>query len=190
MPKIDLSKIVGYEKMTLEEKLKILEEYEIDEPDYSGYVKKEIFDKTASELANKKKELKEKMTEDERAKQKEQEERELLQTNYEKLLRETNISKNKAKLLALGYDETLAEETAEAMIDGNSEKVFENQKKHIASVEKKVKAEALKNTPKPNPDGNNENMTLEQLRKLSPQERYEFSKNYPEEYKTLYGGNE
>lgn len=33
-------------------------------------------------------------------------------------------------------------------------------------------------------------MTLEQFRKLSPVERYEFSVNHPEEYKNLYGGNE
>ena len=32
-------------------------------------------------------------------------------------------------------------------------------------------------------------MTLDNLRKMSPQERLEFSQKNPEEYKSLYGGN-
>lgn len=188
MSKIDVSQIEGYAEMTAEEKLKALEEFEISDPDYSGYIKKDVFDTTASELAKMKKALKEKMTEDEAAKQKEQEERERLQSDYEKLLRETTVSKNKAKLLALGYDEKLADETAEAMADGDSEKVFSNQKKHIESVEKKVRAEALKDTPKPTPDGDSKTMTLEKFRKLSSAERSAFYEEHPEEYKELYNG--
>ena len=193
MAKIDISKIDGYADMTPEQKIAALEAFETEDPDYSGYVKKDIFDKTASELAAKKKELTDKMTEDEQKKQKEQEEREELQSNYEKLLRKTTISENKAKLLALGYDEKLADDTAEAMVDGNNEKVFANQKKHLENVEKKVRAEALKDTPKPTPDGDSKTMTLEKFRKLSPQEKYDFSVKNSEEYKALYtetGGNE
>ncbi len=33
-------------------------------------------------------------------------------------------------------------------------------------------------------------MTLENFRKLSPAERYDFSVNHPDEYKAMYGGNE
>ena len=32
-------------------------------------------------------------------------------------------------------------------------------------------------------------MTLEKLRKMTPQERYDFSVKNPEEYKKIYGGN-
>ena len=130
------------------------------------------------------------MTEDEQKKQKEQEEREELQNKYDKLLRESVIAKNKAKLVALGYDESLADETAEAMADGDSEKVFANQQKHLASFEKKVRAEALKNTPKPTPDGDSKTMTLEKFRKLDPAERHKFYTEHPDEYKELYGGKE
>ena len=83
--KLDLTKIEGYENMTPEEKLKALEGYDVPDPDYSGYVKKDMYDKTASELAEKKKQLQAKLTEDEAAKQKEQEEREELQHKYAKL---------------------------------------------------------------------------------------------------------
>ena len=191
MAKVDITKIEGYEGMTPEEKIKALEAYEIEDvqPDYSGYVKKDVFDKTASELAGVKKQLKEKMTDDEAAKQKEQEEREELQSKYEKLLHDSEVSKNKAKLLALGYEEKLADDTAEAMVTGDLEKVMVNQKKHLEAVEKKVRAEALKDTPKPTGDGDSKTMTLEKLRGMSPSERYTYSQEHPEEYKELYGGN-
>ena len=189
MAKIDVTQIEGYAEMSAEDKLKALEGFDIPDPDYSGYVKKDVFDKTASELAGVKKQLKDKMTDDEAAKQKEQEEREELQSKYDKLLRESEISKHKAKLLGLGYDEKLADETAEAMADGDMEKVFANQKKHLDSVEKRVRADALKDTPKPTPYGDSKTMTLEKFRKLSPAERAAFFEEHPEEYKELYGGN-
>ena len=51
MGKIDVSQIEGYESMSVEDKLKALEGFEIPSPDFSGHVKKDLFDKTASELA-------------------------------------------------------------------------------------------------------------------------------------------
>jgi len=195
MARIDISKITGYADMTPEQKITALEAFETDDPDYSGWVRKDVFDKTASELAAKKKELTDKMTEDEKKKQKEEEDRKELETKYNKLLHESEVSKFKAKFLAMGYDEKLADATAEAMADGDTEKVFANQKKHLENVEKKVRAEVLKDTPKPTPDGDSKTMTLEKLRKMSPQERYEYSVKNPEDYKALYnstetGGNE
>lgn len=189
MAKIDVTQIDGYADMSIEDKLKALEGFNIPDPDYTGYVRKELFDKTASELSSTKKQLKEKMTDDEVAKQKEQEEREELQSKYEKLLRESEISKHKAKFLSLGYEEALADETAIAMIDGDLEKVFANQKKHLDSVEKRVRADALKDTPKPTRDGDSKTMTLDKLRKMSPSDRHAFYEAHPEEYKELYGGN-
>lgn len=189
MAKIDVSKIEGYAEMSAEDKLKALEAYDVPDPDMSGFVSKEQFDKTASELAAKKKELRDKLTDDEAAKQKEQEERESMQKELDALRRESVVSKNKARLVALGYEEALADETAEAMADGKIEKVFANQKKHLEAFEKKVRAEALKNTPKPTPDGDGKTMTLKTLREMSPADRLKFSQEHPEEYKELYTGS-
>lgn len=186
MAKIDVTKIEGYADMTPEQKLAALEGYDMPDPDYSGFVKKDVFDKTASELAAKKKELAEKMTEDEKKQQKEQEERDELQSKYDALLHKSLVSDYKAEYLAAGYDEKLATDTAEAMTKGDTAKVFANQKKHLEAVEKKVRAEALKDTPKPTGDGDSKTMTLEKFRKMSPQERYDFSVKNPEEYKSLY----
>lgn len=190
MAKVDVTKIEGYADMTPEQKVAALEAYETDDPDYSGYVKKEVFDKTSSDLAAAKKQLKEKMTEDEQAKAKEAEEREKLQKDYEALLHKTAVSENKAQLLALGYDEDLANDTAEAMVNGDMKKVMANQKKNLDAYGKKVRAEALKDTPKPTGDGDSKTMTLDKLRKLSPQERYEYSVKNPEEYKSLYSSDD
>ncbi len=188
MAKIDVSKIEGYNTMSAEDKLKALEAYDVPDPDYSGYVSKDQFDKTASELAAKKKELRDKLTDDEAAKQKEQEERESMQKELDALRRESVVSKNKVRLVALGYEEALADETAEAMADGNLEKVFANQKKNLDSFEKRIRAEALKNTPKPTPDGDGKTMTLKKLREMSPSERLKFSEEHADEYKELYTG--
>lgn len=186
--KIDTTKIEGYSEMSAEDKLKALEEFDMPDPDYSGYVKKDLYDKAASELAAKKKELKDKLTEDEQKALDIQQKQEELQSNYDKLLRESNISKATAKFLALGYDDKLAAETAEAYVDGDTDKVFANQQKAQVAFEKKVRAEALKDTPKPTPDGGDKAMTLDKFRKLSSQERYDFSVKNPEEYKALYNG--
>lgn len=152
MGKIDTSKIEGYSTMSPEQKLAALEAYETEEPDFSGTVKKDVFDKTASELASMKKQLREKMTADEQKEKDEAERREKLETDYNALLKKVTVSDNKAKLLGLGYEETLASETAEAMAGGEIDKVLSNQKKHLDFLEKKIRADVLKDTPKPGKD--------------------------------------
>ena len=187
--KINTDKIQGYADMTPEEKIKALEAFEVADPDYSGYVKKEVFDKTASELTDYKKQLREKMSADEIKAKEDAEKQEKLQSDYDALLRKVALSENKAKLLALGYEDKLAGDTAEAMIDGNLEKVFANQKKHLESIEKKIREDVLHNTPKPEGGSSSNTMTKEKLRGMSANERYEYSQAHPEEYKQIYGGN-
>lgn len=188
MAKIDVSKIEGYASMSEKDKLKALEGYDLPEPDYSGYVRKEQFDKTSSELAAKKKELLEKMSADEAQKQQEKELRENMQKELEALKRENLISKNKANYIGLGYDDVLAGETAKALADGNLDKVFANQKKHLEAFEKKIKADILKSTPRPVSDGESKTMTLDAFKKMGIVQRAEFARTHPEEYKTLYEG--
>ena len=187
--KINTDKIQGYADMTPEEKIKALEAFEMAEPDYTGYVKKEVFDKTASELTDYKKQLREKMSADEIKAKEDAEKQEKLQSDYDALVRKVNLSENKAKLLGLGYEDKLATETAEAMLDGNLDKVFANQKKHLESVEKKIREDVLHSTPKPEGGSSSNTMTKEKLRGMSANERYEFAQKNPDEYKQIYGGN-
>ena len=187
--KISTEKIEGYGNMTLEQKLAALESYEIEEPDYTGYVSKGVFDKTASELADTKKQLREKMSAEELKAKEDAEKMEALIKERDALLREKTISNHKANYLALGYEEKLATETAEAMANGELDKVFANQKKHNEALEKKIRADVLKGTPKPEGGTGSEEITKEKFSKMSIAEQYKYSIEHPEEYKTLYGGN-
>ena len=149
MAKIDFSTIEGFEEMTAEEKLAAIENYEIPEPDYTGYVKKDMFDKVSSEVASYKKKEFERMTEEEAAKAKAEEERAAMQARLEELERDKQINEYTAQFLGIGYDKELARETAEALQQGDMNMVFLNQSKFAAAREKALKAELLKDTPKP-----------------------------------------
>lgn len=150
MPTIDTTTIEGFDAMSDSDKLSALLKFEIPEKvDLSQYVSKATFDKTASELADKKKALNDRMGEDERAKAEAESAMKDLQTKYEALLKESTISKFKAEYLAQGYSDELAAKAAKAMAEGDTAKVFEYNKTFKAELEKNLKAELLKDTPKP-----------------------------------------
>ena len=178
--------IPGYEEMTLEEKLKALEGYE---PDMSGFVSKAVFDKTASEAANYKKQLRDKQTDEEQRLAREAEEREKLMARVQELERDKHVADLTSKYLALGFDSSLALKTATSHADGDFDKVFANIATLIQSKEKTIRAEMLKSTPEPKVGGVESTMTLGALQKMSPAERLQFSIDHPNEYKQLYGGN-
>jgi hypothetical protein len=173
MANIDTSQIDGYADMTAEEKIAALENYNFADPDYSGYVKKDLFDKTASELAQSKKDLKARMSDEEKAKA----ETEALLAQYkeqaETLQKEKNISENKAKLIAAGYDDELATETATALVNGDIATVLKNQQTVIENVKKVAKGEAMASTTPPANKATDGNRTIskEQFDNMSYAER-------------------
>lgn len=187
MANIDTSKIEGYDTMTPEEKVSALEKFSFADPDYSGYVKKDVFDKTASELAQTKKDLKARMTEEEIAKAEHEAELNKYKEQALSLQREKNISENKAKFLSLGYDDKLAGETAEALENGDFATVFKNQQTVIENVKKIAKGEAMASTPAPAgkaTDGS-KTVTRDQFEKMSYTERVQLYDSNPELYKEL-----
>ena len=179
-------KIENYESMTPEEKLAALEAYD---PEKNGYVAKAVFDKKASEASELGKQLRAKQTDEEAKAAKEAEERAALMARVEELEREKTVGTYTNAYLALGYDEKTAKATAEALAKGDMTTVFANQKTINDNREKALRAELLKETPPPAGGGADNGMTLDKFRKMSPQERHEFSVANPEQYKTLYGGN-
>jgi hypothetical protein len=150
---------------------------------------KAALSKSNSEAADFKKQLREKMSAEEAKAKEDVEKYEEVVKERDALLREKNILGHKTKYLALGYDEKLANETAEAMVNGELDKVFANQKKHLEALEKKIREDVLKDTPKPEGGNGSDTMTKEKLRGMTAGERYEYSISHPEEYKSLYGGN-
>ena len=176
--------IENYENMTLEEKLAALEAYE---PDLSGHVAKTLYDKTASELAATKKALRERMSEDEAKAAKEAEERAALLDRAEKAEYALAVNGYAKSYLAMGYDEKLANSTAEALAKVDMDTVFKNQKAHADAREKALRAELLKQTPPP-PAGAPESgvMKKEDFAKLSLDAKQKFASEHPEEYAKLY----
>jgi multidrug resistance efflux pump len=135
----DLLKDAYKEGMTLEEIETALESIELP-TDYSAEVErlKNALSKSNSEASEFKKQLKEKMSANELKEKEEAEAREKLQSDYDNLLKKVTVSENKAKFLSMGYDDALATETAEALANGEMDKVFANQKKHLENNYTKV----------------------------------------------------
>lgn len=182
--KIDITKIEGYEQMSTEDKLKALEAFDVPDPDYTGYIKKDQFDKVASELAAKKKELNQKLTDDEQKSAAEAERVRILEESLAVLQREKLIAEHKANLIGLGYEESLAKETAEAYADGKNDVVLANQKKHLEAYKKQIEAELLKNTPKPQGKGSG-GMSKEDFLKLNLTEQAKMKIENPTLYDEL-----
>ena len=187
MAGIDTSTIEGYAEMTAEDKVKALESFNIPDPDYSGYVKKEVFDKTASELAQSKKDLKARMSEEEVKAKEAAEELERYKTEAETLRREKNIASNKAQLIGIGYDEALAQATAEAMESGDLATVIKNQQSVIENVKKVAKGEANASVVPPagKPDEGGKTITKEQFKAMTFKERQALYQDNRELYEEL-----
>lgn len=142
MAKLDLTKIPGFENLSSEAQ-EALKNYEIPDPDYSGYVRKDVFDKTASQLAALKEKNNALLSEDEKKRQAAEDELNQLRSQVEEMRREKIIAGHKANYLALGYDEDLASDTAAALMEGNTDRVFENQKKFLESHDTRYKAQLM-----------------------------------------------
>ena len=189
MAKIDVSKIEGYAEMTEAEKLAALEAYVIPDPDFTGWVKKDVADKYASEAAGYKKQLRERMSEDEAAKAKAAEDMASVMAELEELKAEKTISEYTAQFMGIGYGEELAKSTAAAIQKGDMSVMFKNHAKFVADREKALKAELLKGTPTPPPGDGNKGLDKDAFNKLTLLEKQKFAAENPEKYKEFYGGN-
>ena len=164
--KVDTSTIQGFDGMTAEQKLAAVLGMDLPEPDMSGWVKKDVFDAKASEASNLSKQLKARMTEEEAKKAEDAAARQELEDKYNELLKRTTISDYTAKYLAMGYDEKLAADTAKAFVNGDMDRVFANSEKFKVELEKKIRADILKDTPRPGADNGGKPMTVEDISKI------------------------
>lgn len=163
----DLLKDAYKEGMSVEDIEKALESIEMPN-DGSAEIERlrNALSKSNSEAAEYKKQLRDKMSAEEQKAKDDAEKFDELQSKYDALLKESTISKNKARLLALGYEDALATETAEAMVEGDTDKVFAAQQKHLDSVGKKIREDVLKDTPKP-AGGSGKGKSAEDIMKMT-----------------------
>ena len=177
------------EGMTIEELMELdVAEPKADKAAYDSLKKR--FDEVASEAAGYKKQLRAHMSEVEQKAAEEAEKLAEIIAERDKLKTEKAIAENAKGLIAIGYDEALANEVATALLTGDTETVIKAQAKFVDAQKKAVLAEAVKNTPVPPAAGSGGvEMTKESLRKMSPMERFEFAQKNPEQYKLIYGGS-
>ena len=148
--KIDTSKITGYAEMSAEEKLKALEEFEIEAPqDNSAEVTnlKEALSKANSQAADWKRQFREKQTEAERAEAERVEREKAVEEELRNLRRDKTVSGYVAQCLALGYDKDLALRAAEAMADNDAAAILACQQDFLEAKQKELEATALNKQP-------------------------------------------
>lgn len=192
MAKIDTNLIEGYADMTPEQKLAALEGFEYEDNTAELERQKNALSKANSEAAEWKRKHNALLTDEQRKQQEQAEKWENMEKELAGLRKEKTVSQYTAQLLKQGYDEALAASTAAAMESGDMGKVFANNQKFLEGYAKKIIAEKLKGTPRGADGGTGGAMTKETFRKMSPSERFAYSKEHPEEYRALYetGGNE
>lgn len=140
--------------MSVADLIKGLEAIEIPE-DHSAEIEKlkQTISAKNTEAADWKRKYQGTLDEATKKAQEVEEQTKTMQERLATLEKEKTVAGFKAQYLAMGYDEALAADTAQAMADNDMTKVFANQKTHQENLEKKLKAEAMKQTPKPDGAG-------------------------------------
>lgn len=140
--------------MTVEEVTEALKGVEMPKDQRSEIEKlKETISKVNSENAEWKNKYRATLDESTRKQQEAEEKAKKDAEELESLRKITAISGYKASFLSMGYSEELAADTANALYEGNSERLFENQRKHMEAVEKKAREEALRSSGRPGGSG-------------------------------------
>lgn len=183
--KINTNNIEGYETMSVEEKLAALEALELPDVDKM----KSALDKATSEAAGYKKQLRDRMSEDEAAKAKAAEDMAAVMAELETMRAEKAVGEYTTQFMSIGYDEALARSTAQAIQKGDMAAMFKNHAKFVVEREKALKAELLKGTPAPPAGDGTKGVNKEAFSKMTLLEKQRFAKENPEQYKEIYGGN-
>lgn len=185
-------KIEGYESLSAEEKLKALEELDIeDDSKLKGLLQKA--NSEASEYKKKLKakedELNSKLSEDEKIEKERKEKEAEREALLENLIKEKAIAEHKANFLQRGYDEDLATSSATALANGDTATLFDNLGKFISERDKKAKVEALDSMKRPLGGGTTPEVTKEQFNKMSITERTKLFETNKELYDSLSKGD-
>lgn len=169
MAKFDTSKIEGFEGMSVEDKLNAVLGFELEEPAPAPNTAevdrlKQALNKANGEAANFKNQLRAKQTEQERLDAERQEAEQKLKDELDNLRREKTVTGYKNKFLEAGFSAELAETSAAALADGNTEQMFADLAAYINEKTKAIEAEALNKQPPLTPGTPPSAQTVEQKR--------------------------
>lgn len=165
MAKIDTNLIEGYADMTPEQKLAALEGFEYEDNAAELERQKNALSKANSEAAEWKRKHNALLTDEQRKQQEQAEKWENMEKELTGLRKEKTVAGYKAKLVAQGYDEALADATAAAMESGDMATVFANNQKFLEGYAKKIIADKLKGTPR-GADGNPGDVGIDYSKKI------------------------
>ena len=129
--------------------------------------------------------LKSRMTEEEKAKAEQDAATAALQQELEMLRNERNVANHKAELASIGFDDALAQETAEAINAGDTAKLFAGIRKFIASHDKDIQAKSLLSNPVLPGGGSRKTMSREEFESMGYTERVKLYNEDPELYKEM-----
>lgn len=179
--RIDTTAIEGYENMTAEEKLAALEGYEYEDNSSELEKLKKSLTKANAEAADWKKKHNALLSEDEQKKSEQDEKFTQMEEELKKLREEKVKSTYKTKLLADGYDEALAEASAKALAEGDTETFFANQKKFLTDHDKAYKQKLMNTDLKPGGSSDTKFKSKDDIMKIKDTtERREAIANNPE----------
>ena len=144
--KIDTAKIENYAEMSVEDKIKALEEYEFEAPapkELEEVTKlKTALSKANSDAAEWKRQFREKQTEAERAEAERKEREQAVEEELRMLRRDKTVAGYVNSCLALGYDKELAQRAATAMADNDAAEIMACQQEFLEKTKKEMEAAA------------------------------------------------
>ena len=140
----------------------------------------------ASAYASKyKKQLQERMTEQERAANETKELIERLKSENAQMKRNQTLAEQTSGFMGIGFDAELAKKAAEAHVDGDFSSMINALRDFITQHDKTIRADDLRNTPRPGVGAVAPAMTKEQFDKMSYSERVKLYNEQPEVYKEM-----
>ena len=150
MPKIDVSKIDGYESMSAEEKVAALVEYEFEEKPLTNDPDSKLkgaLSRANSDAAEWKRKYLATLDDAKRAEEERAERDRERDEEIATLKKERTISDLEKQYLSAGYSADLASASAKAQAEGDTATVIANQIKFIEDTKKAIEAAALGKQP-------------------------------------------
>lgn len=194
---MDLKTLLGdkyKDGMSIEDVEEALKGINLVDPDsIPKGVSKEVFDKTAAELARYKRELKELREANMTAEEKLSAELKKAQELQLRYAREFSALRAKEVFVNAGLTEDEYNSIIEFVVSDDEETTISRAKAVVALVEsqrkateKAVKADLMKDAPRPKQGKSPGGITKEEFSKLSLLEKQRFAKEFPEVYQSFY----
>ncbi len=184
--KTKIKKPDNYEALSPEEKLKFFENFEYEDNADTIQKLKDSVSNANSQAAEWKKKHNALLSEEEKAKLERDEELSNLREELEQVKKREKTADYTAKYISLGYDSELAASTAEALSKGDTVTVFANHATFNKSLEEKITAGLMKDTPSPK-TGENGAVTKEQFNNMNYTEKAKLYSENKELYTQLQG---